>query len=319
MKYCFICNPMAGKEKNKEALVTRIKDVCSERGVEYDILKTASVGDATRLVKEYYREHVDDEIAFFAAGGDGTAGEVVNGIMSLPSRDKVSMGIIPVGTGNDFVRNFSDKESFLDIGAQIDSRPFAVDVLKCNDIYALNMINIGFDCEVVCKMSELRRKPYIPSKLAYVAGLIITLVRKPGVRMSFSVDGGESVEKYLLLSTFANGCFCGGGFHSNPNATLTCGKLDYMFINDISRMKFLTLVGSYKKGTHICEKTAKIIDNGHSDTCKIVFDKKTNVSIDGEVISFDSLDISVERSALNFRVSLGCEPLKTVVFDEEKV
>lgn len=316
MKYCFICNPMAGKEKNKEELVTRINSICTEKEVEYDILITSSVGDGRELVKKYYGENSDEEIAFFACGGDGTAGEVVNGIMSLPCRDKVSMGIIPVGTGNDFVRNFSGKENFLDISAQIDSMPVSVDVLKCNDMYALNMINIGFDCEVVCKMSEIKRKPFIPSKFAYIAGLIITLIKKPGVKMNISVDGGESEEKKLLLTTFANGCFCGGGFHSNPNADITGGKIDYMFIKNVSRTKFLTLVGSYKKGTHICEKNAKIIDNGSSDTCKIIFDKTTNVSVDGEVIGFDSIDLSLEKAALNFRIPLGSERLKTGAAEE---
>ena len=318
MKYCFICNPMAGKE-GKDILKEKIRSVCSSMGLNFDILTTSSRGDATRLVKKYCEENSHEEISVYACGGDGTAGEVVNGVMAFDNeeRKRIGMGLIPVGTGNDFVRNFSNKENFLDIEAQINSTPNDIDLLKCNDMYAINMINVGFDCEVVVKMQELKRHPLIPSKMAYIAGLVVTLVKKPGVSMKASVDGGETEEKDLLLTTFANGCFCGGGFHSNPNADINNGHVDHLFINNVSRTKFLSLVGSYKNGTHICEKNKKVLFNGCGERYSVKFPRLTNVSVDGEVIGFKEFDLSVVRNAIRFLVPKGCEKLKGQVIAGE--
>ena len=97
--------------------------------------------------------------------GDGTFGEVVNGAVGVSG---VSVGVVPIGTGNDFVRNFSSGELFFDIDAQIDGQEERIDILKCNDKYAVNMINIGFDCEVVKKKEVFNKKPFMPSKLAYI-------------------------------------------------------------------------------------------------------------------------------------------------------
>ena len=304
MKYSFIINPAAGKGKIASGLAEKITESCRARALDFDIYFTKGVGDATDYVLRTGAERTGD-VRFYACGGDGTLGEAVSGMMSLPDREGLSLGLFPIGTGNDFARNFSSGENFLDVEAQLDGEPLAVDVIRCNDRYSMNIVNIGFDCEVVCDTNKLKKSPLIPSKLAYIAGLVKTLVRKPGVDMTISVDGSEPQKHHFLLTTFANGSFYGGGFHSNPRATLMDGQLDCLLVKDITRRKFIMLVGDYKKGTHLTPKFEKILKNFKGHMVDILFERETNVSVDGEIVRFSELHLSIVHEALRFLVPKG--------------
>ena len=309
MKYCFIINPASGKSATKEGLENRIAEECAAAEVECDILYTERAGDAQRYIAELRDKYPDEDIRIYACGGDGTLNEAVNGIMALDDRSGVSLGVLPVGTGNDFVRSFEKSSLFLDISAQIEAQPLDIDLIKCNDFYAVNMINIGFDCQVVVKTAEFKHSRFIPSKLAYICGLVATLIKKPGVNMDMSIDGEMPTARKLLLTTFAKGQFCGGGFHSNPYADLGDGIIDSIVVNNVSRTRFLSLVGSYKKGTHICEKNARILKNIRASAYKMMFDRPTEISVDGEIVKVDRIDMSCAKGALRFLVPKGAEAL----------
>ncbi len=302
MKYYFILNPKAGKGLCAEELSEKISLTCEEKNIPYEIYMTTGVGDATAFVKKICSDRSLLPARFYACGGDGTLGETVNGAAGA---EGASVGIIPIGTGNDFVRNFGSSEAFFDISAQISGKDTKIDLLRCNDFYSINMINIGFDCEVVKKTAKLKKNPFIPSKLAYIAGVVATLIRKPGVRAEISFDGESFTEKKYLLTTFANGCFCGGGFHSNPHSKLRDGAIDGLFINNVSRMKFISLVGSYKKGTHLVPKNDKVLANGKYSRITLRFPQTQSASIDGELFDFDELTIECIPDAISFVVPAG--------------
>ena len=311
MKYCFIINPAAGKGKRAEALRRDIENACARRNAEYEIYVTKAPRDAEDYIRRTASTQ-EGELAFIACGGDGTLCETVSGIMSLERRDGIFMGLIPIGTGNDFARNYVPADRYFDIDAQLDATPCGIDLISAADRYAINMINIGFDCEVVCKTASIKKNPFVPSKLAYIAGLVATLIKKPGVKAHVSLDGAEESDESLLLTTFANGEFCGGGFRSNPLAKLYDGKIDYMLVSNIGRMKFLSIVGKYKKGTHLCGKYDDIIRYGKADSIFLRFDKETNVSIDGEIVRVRELVLSVLRGAINFLVPKGAVHISAV-------
>lgn len=324
MKYCFIINPNAGKGTCIEELSESIKSSCLELLAEYDIYVSQSVDNTDEYVARSANECGDAGVAFIACGGDGTLCKTVMSVMKLPKeiRKNVFVGVVPSGTGNDFVSNFNNKHLFLDIKSQLESTTYAIDLLKCNDMYSVNMINIGFDCHVVCKKEEIGRRKWLPRKFAYIFSLVITLIKKPGVELKLSTDGIEAQKKSLLLTTWANGAFCGGGFNSNPKACLTDGKIDCITVENVSRVKFLTLVGDYKNGTHLGEKFEGIVDNFKSQTVDMYFDEETPVSVDGEVIRTKELHISVERDALNILLPKNVLPKverATEVFDKEPV
>lgn len=310
MKYCFVINPKAGNASFADELRKSVVDVCEELSVSYDVFTSESIGDTRKYVKDTVLAS-DGRIAVIACGGDGTLCETILAVMCLDSkiRERVSVGIIPKGTGNDFVSNFDKKELFCDIAAQIEGTHYDIDLLKCNELYSVNMINIGFDCHVVCKKEQLDKRKWIPRKLAYVFSLLITLIKKPTVRLERSDDSQERKKKGLLLTTLANGAFCGGGFRSNPKASLDDGSIDCIEVKDVSRTKFLSLVGDYKRGNHLSEKFKQIVEHFKCKTTDIYFDEETPVSVDGEIIRTKELHVSVYRKALTILIPKGVKPL----------
>ena len=129
--------------------------------------------------------------------------------------------------------------------------------MKSRFFWVMNIMNMGFDCEVVSKTAEIKRKRFVPKNMAYTFSLIATLLRKPGMKAKLSIDGKEAQDVHYLLTTYANGAFCGGGFHSNPKSSLNDGKIDTILVNNVSRSRFISIVGSYKKGTHLAKKYEK--------------------------------------------------------------
>lgn len=302
MKHCFILNPYAGKGGFINEWKEKIEKACRSAEISFEIYLTQAPGDAAHYVRRKAAEWPGETIRFYACGGDGTLCEAANGIMTSEQRDNLSLGLIPSGTGNDFVRNFTDSENFLNPEAQIKAEPVKVDLIRCNDMYAVNMINVGFDCEVVCKTADLKKKAWIPSKMAYIAGLMATLIRKPGVSVK---EAPDAEERRYLLTTYANGGFCGGGFYSNPLARLNDGKIDVLRVNNVSRFQFLSMVGSYKKGAHLTPRFASILNVHKEEALDLYFENDTNISVDGEIFRVRELHLSIEREALSFLVPCG--------------
>lgn len=302
MKNYFLINPAAGRGGRRSRLESDILACCAGTGTVCEIYYTTGIGDAEKYVRHTAMLE-QGECRFFACGGDGTLSEVINGAKGL---NNASVGVIPIGTGNDFVRNFTEPSRFFDIGAQVSGSIQNLDLIKYNSRYAADTLNIGFDAEVVGTVAKIKRNPAIPGKLAYMIGALYQLIRKPGVRMRVSVDGGEPRERDLLLCCVGNSAYCGGGFNSGPHAELTDGILDVCFVRNVSRAKFISLLGAYKAGTFLSRKGInEIVDYVKCRSLKIELPHPRLASIDGELIEFDCFDISAEHDSLRFCVPQG--------------
>ena len=295
-----------------------IKSVCNSRNTEFEIYLTQSVGDAETFIKNTCRKYENSDVTcrFYACGGDGTINECVNGIVGF---DHAELAAIPIGTGNDFVRNFGSAESYFDLESLMASHAISCDLIKYNDRYSLNMINIGYDCAVVGRTARIKKNPLIPGKLAYVLGLVAELVKKTGVSFHLTADGQDRGDHRLLLSLFANGGFCGGGFYSNPDASLFDRSIDCIAIKNIGRIRFLSLVGVYKKGLHLVEKYNNIIEHFKCNEAHIHMDEETPVSVDGEILMLKDAVLSVEHEALSVWLPCGVEPLVASEQKEEAI
>jgi diacylglycerol kinase family enzyme len=214
---------------------------------------------------------------------------------------QLSVGHSGHGTGNDFHRNFENGDSFFDIEAQIKGESRPIDIFRCNDTYGINMINVGFDCDVAERTSELQKKYPLPRKMAYLTGLMQIFFRPIGVRFRLELANGEKFNKNMTLSLVANGCYCGGGFKSAPLASLTDGLLDVCVIDRVSRARFLSAVGAYKKGEHLDEKHHfDFISYRQTPSLRIKFSKPQKYCVDGQIEIAKELNIEVLPSSLNF-------------------
>lgn len=288
-KILHILNPLAGKGR-----ATQIKDKID--GDDNNIYMSKSCDDATDFIIKSCQENPDT--CFTVYGGDGTIFRTVNALMNSGYADRASLKIVPVGSGNDFVRSFDGKKG-----------EFPVDVMKYNDKYAINVINVGFDCEVVRRASSLKKKPLISGKMAYIFGVVGELFTKKPIDAVITLtypDGSQEViEEKILLAAICNGRWYGGGFQLAPDANTGDGLLEVEIVRNISRSKFISLVSDYKKGTHIDLETGEVKEKFK----ELVYYKKCvavkiegvkSVCADGEIFEESTVDVKVIPSALNY-------------------
>lgn len=301
MLHHFIINPAAGKGRLVEALKDKITRTCEARKAAYRIHITTHPGDATAYVHAATTASQERQ-RFYACGGDGTLCEAVNG---APLCQYAEFAVIPIGTGNDYVKNFSEPTNFFRIDRQLDGTPTALDLLRYNDRYALNMLNIGFDFNVAKKAGEIKRNPLIPSGLAYATGVAIHFCRPFGTHMRITLGDGTRVEDDMTLTAVANGRYYGGGFMAAPRASLQDGMLDLCLVKKVTRTRFLQLIGSYKKGQHLNEKTKDCIYYCQSPSACFQLDAPTNICIDGEIETTDRVTVAAVPKGLIFSIPQG--------------
>ena len=305
MKTVFIVNPKAGKGKKEKQLIEKICTLIALNNTDWEWYLTQSVGDATRFVKEYCE--TKGVARFIACGGDGTFGEVVNGVFGFPDAE---VGVIPIGTGNDFCRNFPKNTDFFDLELQASSESSACDVIRyVTEIDGVkkqgvcaNMVNIGFDCNVADKTNELKSNTIFGGSFSYVLSILWNLIRKKCTNLLVELDGTVQHDGELLLCSVANGKYCGGGIMSNPLSAVTDGKINVNLIQNISRLRFLGLLPFYMKGTHLGIKgIEKIIVNRDCKTLKIKPKSGTmRLCIDGEIITAGTTTFTVIPGGIRF-------------------
>lgn len=282
-----ILNPVAGKGKALEI------ESCSDSADSY---VTTGVGDAAKFA---YRESLADKnVNFVVCGGDGTLNEVVNGVVYAGTNDTVNISMIPTGSGNDFIKNFPVK-----------GEKKRVDIMKYNDRYAINVLNIGFDSKVAANMSKYKRVAMVSGSLAYIIAVAEMFFKPLGEKYEIRItDANGDVAELagmFLLTVIANGSYYGGGFKAAPLAKLDDGLLEVILVKKISRLTFVKLILDYKKGLHIDPITRKPIpkmaDYVQYTQCKQIKIKgMTEVCADGEIDYVNEVDISVIPDAINF-------------------
>lgn len=304
MIYHFIMNPKSGRSRKQKNLESVVKEACKRRNIDYRIYYTTCPNDATEYVKSMVRI-TDGKQRFICVGGDGTINEVVS---SAPCNPNVEFGVIPYGSGNDFVKNFSNTELFSDIDAQLDGDVISLDLIKVNDYYCVNMINIGFDCMVVKESNRIKKCKLIPPGATYILGVIVAFFKKFGTPMKLIFDDGEVLERDFTLTAIGNGKFCGGGFKSLPLATLQDGILDVCIIEKVKRSTFISLVSSYKDGTFL-EKDGieKYITYKRTPHFKMEFEAPLPICIDGEIKGAKTIEFTAIKDGFRFVVPKGCE------------
>ncbi len=207
MKHIFVVNPASGNGKNKKELIDRITAAAAEAALDYSLYITKHRGDGEAYVRSTASK--GGRVRFYACGGDGTLNETVNGMAAY---ENAELTMIPAGRGNDFPRSFEHPDYFDNIHRQIRGKGRKIDLIRYNNRYCINMMNMGFDCAVVTNVEKWKNRPWMSGGLSYAISVGFTLLSLPMEEMTISLDNGESYDGKYLLVALGNGGWYGGAW-----------------------------------------------------------------------------------------------------------
>ncbi len=306
MKHIFIINPTAGKRNCTTELMEMAKALQARHGLDLECILTKQPGHATETTRAIARQ--GRPVRFYACGGDGTVNEVANGILGIPN---AAMTCIPVGTGNDFLKNFGDKAAlFSDPENLWDGPQFPLDAIDCNGRAAMTIACSGFDAQVAEDVHTYGNSPLLGGRGSYIASLAVNfLVRGLSHRWTITLDG-EAMPGDYALAAVCNGRYYGGGFMPVAESRMDDGVLNTLVVQRVSRPTFLRFVGAYSKGGYY-----KFPRYARSYTAKeIVIDSPDQdivTCLDGEIVHSRRAVLSLAAGKVNFFGPAGCDPNAT--------
>ena len=284
--YDIIINPLAGNGKAKKTL-EECKKILDNAGKEYTVHTTERALHAVELMKEINKKETSEVIVI---GGDGTFNEVLNGIENF---ETTTIGFVPSGTGNDYVKA-------TDIPTEVDKAMARIlngklghtDFINMGDKRCLNVAGGGMDTDVLVKYAEMK---HFSGKIKYYVSLISVLLHLTFHKVKVSIDGGEEQEKSVFLISIANGRYIGGGMPISPNSDTNDGYLDVVVVHEIKPSKVLGLLLKFLKGKHI-EEECTIVYRCKQAKIEMLDEGKTQA--DGEVMERKVLDCKIEHGKL---------------------
>lgn len=314
MKHIFIINPVAGKGKYQKELVDNINTTLSDTDISYEIYLTKYKNDASEYVLAKCKENIP--YVFYACGGDGTFHEVIN---SAKGYSHVSVGVIPCGSGNDFIKNFTNIKNFINIKAQVNGHTEPIDLVKIGNEYSAAVCNIGFDADAAFNMHKFKAIPFVNGSACYYLSVLYCLMRKLGKSFTVTFDDDETIIDNFLLCVAANGHSYGGGYMCAPKACINDGIIDVCLVKKLSRLKIIKLIGAYKKGQHVDNIAFnKYITYKKCKSLKIIGDGPINLCIDGENYVYDEVTFEVASNAVNFHMPEGVSFFNEIKMSENK-
>lgn len=258
---------------------------------------TKGPGDACEIARNV-SEKSDVVIAI---GGDGTCNEVINGLMITPNPNVV-FGVIPNGTGNDFVRNFPVFDPYVFVTSIVESKVQRIDLGKITfgkvSRYFLNVADIGFGARVIETMNR-QRVNGIGGKISYNLAILRTFFtyRKPVLKVE---NDAFQFEGKTLMVIFSNGTTFGHGLKIYPEAKLDSGKLGLAIIGDVSLLEYAKNLGNLKEGRRIDHPEVKYAEFQKINVTTT--DENLYVETDGEIAGRSSITVEVVPGALKIVV-----------------
>lgn len=298
MKYIFIINPTAGKSDQSTKLQKEITQVFEKHHVTKDLIIhiTEGIGEATTYTRNMAQTHTE-RLRFYACGGDGTLSEVVNGAYGHPH---CAVGILPIGTGNDFVKSFPQipLSSFLDIEKQLFAQENVIDLMRIGDTISINLISTGLDSAIAKNVMKFKNLPLISGSTAYNLSLAYCFFTSLDNHFSYKVDGELFPCDNYIFAVIANAQYYGGGYRAAPQAEVQDGLLDFICVKRIPRLKVLGLVNIYKRGEHLT--IPDIVVYRRCKEVELIANDSLIMNVDGEIEHVNNPKISIIQKGLLF-------------------
>ena len=270
-------NPAAGRGRARH-LATSIRNLLADSGVACEEIHSNAVGDIEYKVFAAASAGADRIIV---AGGDGSVHEAVNGV--LRSGSKSALGVIPVGTGNDFAKacsiplHWEKAAKLLADRVSVDTPSRYIDAGRMNDRYFANGAGIGFDA----KINQIARSNRLPlGDLVYLIAVFQGVwdgVITPDVKLSY--DNVDYVGPLTLVEV-CNGPSVGGMFRIAPTAKNDDGFFDLITVQPVGRLRIFALLPRLIKGTHI---TAPEVASAQTGSVTLIAEEPVPSHLDGEI------------------------------------
>ena len=278
-----VVNPRAGGGrcgKHVDEALARLRDA----GIPLEVARTDEPGHGKRLAREAYGRGVR---RFVAVGGDGTAHEVVNGVFPAAegggTGGRVAIGFLPLGTGNSFLRDFTDQGLDHAVACLVEGRTRPCDAVKLvhgdGALYSINLVCLGFPADVA-KVTNRCFKPL--GAAGYVLGVLACLARLPRRVFPLRADGARDAERErCLFHTFSNSKFTGGKMMIAPQADTADGLVEHVRMGPIGRWALLRSFPQMFDGSYVEHPLAS-----RRGLRRVDFDlaEPADVMIDGEVV-----------------------------------
>jgi len=265
-----IFNPVADRGRahaRSEEIISRLKDL----GLRPTVFYTTKPGEATEIARELVQKSVP---VVAAAGGDGTLNEVAQALVGT----NTSLGIIPLGSGNDFLRSlvgFVDLSDALQRLAQ--GKPKPVDVGEANGRFYLNSLGMGIDGQIA---EDFIRWKFLRGELGYLWAALYEVARFGPFELKVKSDAGNFSFPGLMISVM-NGSHTAGGFHIAPGASLTDGALNLIAIRHYPRLFRVPILVKVRQGKHLGLKGVR---SGLVRWVEVKTDRPLRVYVDGELL-----------------------------------
>ena len=298
MRYVFIVNPAAGKKNPEDTVMKSVRAYMKEKGIAYTVHMTQFPGHGKQLAEAEIAGELP--VRLYAVGGDGTFRELAEAAAGHPS---VEVGVIPCGSGDDYIRNFADREAFLDMEKQLAGESQAVDIMETEEGLTVNVGCVGLDGKVAYHMTKYKRIPFLPHGAAYNMALLQSLLGRLGNRLEVWIDGKKKLEGSFVFALAANGGWYGGGYHASPRACVDDGLLELTLVRVPKIWKIPKMVNLYKQGKHLDAPEFR----GLLEYCRgkefLVTAKKTMfATFDGECVKTKRMHCRILPGALRFIV-----------------
>ena len=297
MKHLFIINPAAGSRDRTADYTAEIRRLCE--GLDYEIAVSQAPGECRRLARE--AAETGENVRIYACGGDGTLNEIASGAAGFPN---AAVTAFSGGSGNDFVRLFSEPAAFSQLSRLLDAEETAFDLIACNDDLALNVCSVGLDARIGTDVARYKRLSFLHGFNAYALSTLVNLFR--GISEHYIVEiNGEHIDEEQTFVCVCNGRYYGGGFNPVPEADPADGKLDVLLVKKVSLLQVPGIIGKYKNGRY--RELPEFIRHFRTDWVRVICDRPSAVNLDGELRIAEDIGISVAREKVRFFYPRGLQ------------
>lgn len=298
-RFFTVVNPAAGHGRCRP-MATAALGKLRQGGVPLEIVETQHAGHGSELAREAYRNGFR---RFLGVGGDGIVFEIVNGLFpAAESGDRPTVAVLPVGTGNSFLRDFTiEREAEYATRAILEGRSRPCDVLRMKYrgglIHYINLLSVGFAADAA---AVTNRKYKRWGHVGYLLGVLTCLVKLDRRPFPCRADGDADFDRRpCLFLTFNNSKFTGRTMMIAPDADTADGLIEYVRWGPIGRLGLLSNLGTLYDGSHVKHPLAS-----RRAVRRVAFalDGPVDVMVDGEVLNIQCEVLDVLPAAINFMV-----------------